>query len=262
MGVLSASALVVAGVAVLSYLQLPDEGDIPRVRMATFVQQQVSTIQPTANDLADLRLDGSNMFAGNACVGPGPLADVRAALELHLSGLPSAVRADMLQKALVEGLSVESAFHNTSVDTVDSGTIFTHYYYVNTRFSAPDTYESCVVVSGIAIEVAENIVGYTEQTTTELHTRPCFCAPFHLYCRSCPFEVATTTRTPVLARHALALSQHRKLRALLLTQAYEQVGGYVEAAAATVFPRDLLRGWNTSVVPLIEGATTDSTSMD
>lgn len=180
------------------------------------------------NNVEALRLDGVDTFADLACVtAHGPVDSARSALLAQLGSVPPDVAAEMVAAAVLPKTSVETARQNASAALAADGVAYAYMYYFNTRYeAATDTYHACAVASGVRLAVAEHVAGYEEEQREQIiGHEPCFCVLNNLFCRSCPVRHVAHLRRPVMARHALTLDDHRRLRRTMILQAWDQVRG-------------------------------------
>jgi hypothetical protein len=213
----------------------------PRDHLVSYVtHQHVAAAVDTPDDLP---LEDMRVFSDVACIRASTFEATRTALATQLRRVPSTVRDELLQAALLPETSIETAHQNSSAAVDASGSAYSYLYYIKTDFDARDGYDTCVLASGVEILVAEQIVAYEDITTVEpMGTRPCECMPLGLWCRSCPVTHEVNTRRPVMRRYTMTMQQHRALHTTLVREAYAQLRGMV--AVETNVPVELLARWS------------------
>lgn len=221
----------------------------PRDHMVSYVRTQVAENPHTLyapTDLEKMPIDKMVTFVDSACAQGSSIQNVREAIRRQLRSLSPVVVDDLLNSALVEGVSLESANHNTSADTGEKATVYTYLYYIKTVYSGGDSqsYSTCVLASGVTMLLAEEIVAYVDRVSHEIiGSRPCNCFPGNIYCRSCPLTEEIHTRHPIFSRHALTWKQQVMLRDYMIQQAYTQVAGMDTSYAPTPTPQ-LIENWH------------------
>ena len=218
----------------------PDE---PVTRMVNFAAHQAARYNHTDHEA--LQLSRYETFVDSACVASASLDGTRAALAKQLGSLPVAVRAEIVDMALSEGASIETTRQNISNDIADTGLVNVFMYYINTIYEG-STYRTCVMASGIRMQLGEIIVDTIEERTEQITGyRPCHCG--YLYCEKCPIVTETRTQRPVYARHTGSIQWHVKLQNLLAGMAARQVAGLSTQSAGVPTeapPQQLIDGWS------------------
>jgi hypothetical protein len=217
----------------------PDE---PVTRMVTFAAHQAARYNQTDHDA--LQLSRYDTFVDSACVASSSLEGAREALTKQLVSLPPDVRVEIVGMALTEGASVETTRQNISNAMSDDALINVFMYYINTVYT-PGLYRTCVMASGIKMQIGEVIVDMVEERSEQITGyRPCHCG--YLYCEKCPIVSETRTQKPVYARHTGNIQWHVKLQNLLAGMASRQVAGLASSPPplATAASPDLVAGWS------------------
>ena len=215
----------------------PDE---PVTRMVNFATHQAARYNQTEHD--ELQLSRYETFVDSACVASASIDGARDSLVKQLGSLPHAVRTEIVDMALTEGASVETTRQNSSNDVSDSAMVNVYMYYINTAYT-PGLYRTCVMASGIRLQLGEIVVDVIEERTEEIKGyRPCHCG--YLYCERCPIITETRTQRPVYARHTGNIQWHVKLQNLLAGMAARQVAGLSSAERPSAAPPELVDGWS------------------
>lgn len=238
-GALFSAVSALIALALLS-TRAPDE---PVTRMVNFAAHQAARYNHTDHEA--LQLSRYETFVDSACVSSASLESARISLAKQLGSLPAAVRAEIVDMALSEGASVETTRQNISNDIADNGLVNVFMYYINTAYEG-STYRTCVMASGIRMQLGEIIVDTIEERTEQITGyRPCHCG--YLYCEKCPIVTETRTQRPVYARHTGSIQWHVKLQNLLAGMAARQVAGLSTQSAAVLNeapPQQLIDGWS------------------
>jgi hypothetical protein len=229
------TALTALGAMLMIGRTVPDE---PVTRMVSFAAHQAARYNQTEHD--ELQLSRYDTFVDSACVASGEMESARESLAKQLGSLPPAVRAEIVDMALTRETSVETTRQNISNDVSDRALIDVFMYYINTVYT-PGLYRTCVMASGIRMQIGEVIVDMIEERTEEIKGyRPCHCG--YVYCERCPIIAETRTQRPVYARHTGSIQWHVKLQNLLAGMAARQVAG-LSGPSQAVAP-ELVEGWS------------------
>jgi len=246
---LAAIAAMAMAVHVLAASRPSDESS-PRTSMASWlVKQQMhppssaqahSAHEPSesAAEHDALSLDAMKEFAAATCIKQsfGTVKQFRSALrsQFMAQNVPSAVAERLVAAAAVEGASVTSSFRDTEHALSEQGRGHTYLAFFSTRFTPASiitsvtsgetelrgAYETCYVVSGVDIEVEEQIVAYQEDTVVELvGVTPCHCGL--VWCEKCPDYRERLLRRPIFRRQALTMRGQEALATRMAAKAVE-----------------------------------------
>lgn len=148
-------------------------------------------------------------------------------MAIQLRALPASIVEEIVESALIEGITQEKAYHNTSFMLANEGTIYYYMCYYNTIFTPPDHYETCILVVKVALSIAEAIVGYHEEVVKQqIGTEPCHCSKalgITFGCHPCPIIEEKMTKRPIFKRNALSMKQQEALNANMIRLAASQV---------------------------------------
>lgn len=229
---------LVALVASIAFRVSKDDRD-PVVRMVSFAAHQAQQHNLTAHD--ELQLTRFVTFVDSACVSGESIVQVRAALLKQLKSLPLGVRDEIVDMALADGISIETARQNMTNDIAEKGTVDVFMYYINTLYEPHQQYRTCVLASGIRMTIGEIIVGTVTEKREEITGyAPCHCG--FVFCEKCPIVSETTVQKPVYARQTGTIDWHTKLQSLLASKAAQQVTGLARVPRG-IEPSDLPDGW-------------------
>ena len=151
---------------------------------------------------------------------------MKKALRMQLRGVPERVREELIENALIEKMSVQNSIQNATVDAETGGQAFAFLAfwsteYIGTSAVAGPAYSTCIMTSGIKLDVAEEIAGYEEsQNKKVVASEPCHCGFFS--CARCPVFKKITNRKPVFKRHKLTLKNHINLHNWMLKSATDK----------------------------------------
>ena len=177
-------------------------------------------------NVSDLPVQGVKDYTSAACVAGAGHEQTREELEAQLQQVPSVVRVQVLDQALPIGQVCPWSVTNTlRVSDSDRFTLSSFYGMWNTTCDAGSNYQSCVLISGSSVHVAEEMVVGVQKNRTLKHlgTRPCDCV-LSIFCKTCPVvEEVEIEALVTRSRDPLTLRQHRELHAMLIGRA-EQLG--------------------------------------
>lgn len=235
-------AVTLAVGIVMAFFGFRTPVETPSSRMVNFAMQQLHRSN-NSTDFQTMLLEKFDTFVKSACVEGHGLESVRAAAARQLTGLPDEVRSEILDMAFHPNVSIEGAHQNMTNSMAQEGRAFFHMYYVNTKFTLPDHYSSCILATGIDLTIGEVVVGEVEEHTTDvLAYEPCRCG--WIACEKCPILREIITKRPVFSRPAGTVGWHRDIQNVLAGMAARQVTGL--SSAGPVEER-LLTAWNLSL---------------
>lgn len=175
--------------------------------------------QANANVIIEnLLIDGMDHYAGVACINSASFSDAKHALARQLLSIPDKVREEIVDSAIIEGSSVFNVIQNSSKPLQTNGKANAYLGWWKTKYTAPSTYETCVLVSGIEFTAAEIIAGYIQKKkTVRVGYQPCKCGI--LSCHQCPIFKEELTEIPIYKRNAFSLGEHDKLHHFMISKA-------------------------------------------
>eukprot|EP01024_Parvocaulis_polyphysoides_P035317 TRINITY_DN31284_c1_g1_i2.p1 TRINITY_DN31284_c1_g1~~TRINITY_DN31284_c1_g1_i2.p1 ORF type:complete len:517 (+),score=86.96 TRINITY_DN31284_c1_g1_i2:96-1646(+) len=187
----------------------------PMIALQEFadLQERRQGLKLDQSQLEKLPVEQMHFFASAACV-HGDFQQVSVALEKQLKSAPKQVREDILDQALIEGVSVQNSRQDAAVDVENQGKAHAYLAFYSTQHIpsalAEPQYSSCVMVAGMEFSVAEELASWEVQTDYKnLGYEDCDCGVFS--CRKCPIIKEITTKRPVFKRHQLTFLDHKKL---------------------------------------------------
>jgi hypothetical protein len=210
------------------------------------------TLERNRNNIAeitDLKTDGYKHYAQSACLVADSFEDATNALEIQLAEIPGNIRERLIKRVLIKGITQSSSLQDSSSEVESSSMLSSndgeqgvrnkaHNYlaYWSTvvhgkggldRGNKEYQYETCVVVAGTEIGVADDLTGYEEEEKMMVSgSRPCGCGI--LYCSGfCPTYEVVTTKKPVFKSYSLSLKNQEDLHRWLLMHAIEAAEGLV-----------------------------------
>ena len=176
---------------------------------------------PELLGIEDLPTEHFHRYAVANCAAAGSLEGARENLRLQLSDIPEPVRERMLQRVLVPGISQKNSIQDATSQLTSDGQAQSYLAFWSTNYNAHSMdrqYETCVIVAGVTIKVAEMVAEYKHETKKVIvGSEPCHCGIF--YCEVCPVMDTQTTMTPVFKRHSLSLKQQNDLHSLMTLHA-------------------------------------------
>lgn len=196
----------------------------PIDKLANFAIVQATRFNQTNHK--DVQLSEYTTFVKSACVSCATRELAQKALRLQISSLPKYIIDEIIDMALPEGASIETARQNMSNTADETGRVSVFMYYINTVYdeSEKNRYKTCVLVSGVWLVIGKVVVGQVTETAEVITgVKPCHCG--YLYCEKCPVISQTVTQRPVYAMQTGTIEWHQGLHRMLANLAAEQVGG-------------------------------------
>lgn len=252
----SAIASVVTFFVAVVMLAQRESSVEPIERLSNFATVQAARFNHTSQE--EMQLSEYVTFVKSACVSSASRQQAQNALRLQLSSLPKDVLVELVEMALPDGASVETARQNMTNTADETGTISVFLYYISTMFdeTAVNKYKTCVLASGVRLRIGEVVVGQVTETKEEVTAfKPCHCG--FMYCEKCPVISQTVTQRPVYARHTGTITWHRNLHSMLARLAAEQVGG-MRAKSTHEIDEHVERGWDARVPHMATDAKEDT----
>jgi hypothetical protein len=194
-------------------------------------RQQSASAQLVAHDLRGIRelpVDELRVYARAACVSGADFASVKHALHQQLRGIPRAMREELVDSALTEGVSTTSSVQDTTSAAAEMGKAVSYIGFWSTRYDAGagpvgPMYSTCVTASGVDIRVGEEVAGWeTSVQNVVVGYDPCRCAMLQLYCRACARTEERTTKRPIFKRHKLTLQNQIELHRWMVKEAVDR----------------------------------------
>ena len=214
-----AGALVMLSMAIV-WFYIPHFKSSAQNDMRSFI-----SFHKTNKDLAeiqDLETDSISSYAQAYCVTLDSADKVRAALRDELDQVPVEVRESVIKRAVVEGATLKSSLDNSAAKFASEGRAYFFKAFWSTAYDrrlTSETYTTCVVVSGVEIEIAEVVAGWHKETKkVQIGVEKCDCG-YILPCSICPVFDIVTTEAPIFKRHSLTLKQQGDLHLWLAKKA-------------------------------------------
>ncbi len=188
----------------------------PMASLLSFSQYQLE--KRGEHQITDIGVENMNYFSGAACVRAENAGSARLALARQLRSLPAAVAEELVEAAIVEGVSVRNSYQNVSLGLAGSNKGYAYLVFYDTVYSPETGYASCVMASTVELQTADTIAGTIEKKeNVVIGYQPCRCGL--LYCEKCPLIQETLTRTPIFKKAILTLKQADELQQYLIDQA-------------------------------------------
>mmetsp|Transcript_24179 Transcript_24179/g.47159 ORF Transcript_24179/g.47159 Transcript_24179/m.47159 type:complete len:467 (+) Transcript_24179:87-1487(+) len=180
----------------------------PKRSLMDFIHaENTKYVTGPASNLGDLPLDFYRTYEGATCVESDSWESLRDAARQQLSRLPPEVVEEVLQSALIEGVSVMSSLSDSVVSPDEAWKAHTFKAWYRTDAASLST---CILVSGVQILLQAEVAEWEVTTHYEVvGMLPCHCGLFS--CSECPEFRERTRRVPVFKRHKLSLAQHEAL---------------------------------------------------
>lgn len=181
-------------------------------------------------DIGDLTVDGMQLYAQATCVQASTAEEVRFALRRQLKSIPEEAREDIISSAVIDGQSTSNSMQNTSAGIAKSGLAFSYLAYWSTAYTPSAvltaTYSSCVMATGVEIEVGEEVAEWrTTRDKILVANEPCHCG--RVWCEHCPVFETRESRTPIFKRHKLSLRNQADLHRWMVRQAVDRVSSLI-----------------------------------
>ena len=253
------SALVsfAAFIAAVCMLAQREQRIEPIERLTNFASVQAARFNQTSHE--EMQLSEYTTFVKSACVSCATRKLAQNALRLQLSSLPDDVLTEIVEMALPEEASVETARQNMSNTADETGRVSVFLYYINTLYdeSVHNKYKTCVLASGVRLLIGKVVAGHVTETREEVTAfKPCHCGL--VYCEKCPVISQTVTQRPVYAQQTGTITWHRNLHSMLARLAAEQVGG-MRSTHQPALDSHVEKGWDAHK-PLIAADMKEATA--
>ena len=173
-----ACLLLLGGVS-LFYINKSATLSSPKNDLKAFVLYEKAKSMDSLETIEELETEVFNAFARSACVKAETFNATRDALFSGLRGIPDNVRDDVVEMAVKEGVTQVSSLQDSKADIVDKGKAFSFMAFWSTSYDPKKkhhTYETCVMVTGVALTVAETVAEWTlKQEKYQIGVQPCYC---------------------------------------------------------------------------------------
>ena len=182
--------------------------------LTSFVAHERASTSMDVPTIADFPTDAFRRYAVAMCSSARSYEAARKNLNLQLSVVPEEVASKILDLVLVEGISQKNSIQDATSELGSDGQAQSYMAFWSTTFSPKSNdkkYETCFVLAGMAIKVADIVAGYKEETKeVVIGSEPCKCG-YITACEMCPVLTKVTSKTPVFKRHSLSLKQQDEL---------------------------------------------------
>lgn len=183
-------------------------------------------------NITDLELDSVILFRKYTCLEGSNITELRETLVSQLSEVPNKVSRKLSKLALPGNMTLKTAGREGGTDINGNGRAYFTVYDIATRYR-PGFYSTCVLVSGVELEVADSIIGWQNESYTDIiGHEPCHCG--WLRCETCPIFRTRFVSTPIIKKYALSLASHNDIFNFISNAAVE----LVPIASPTVAPMD------------------------
>lgn len=187
--------------------------------LSSFVAHERSITKMDSPSVEDFPTDSFRRYAVAMCYTADSFESAQKNLALQLSVVPEEISSKLLNLILVEGISQKNSIQDatTALDSDGQAQSYMAFWSTshNPKKSLDDDnlklYETCFLLAGISIKVADTLAGYNEETKEVIiGSRPCNCG--YIYpCEACPILSKVTTKTPIFKPHSLTLKQQDEL---------------------------------------------------
>lgn len=138
---------------------------LPDLTLATFVRQGQAMISQEEEDILNLApIEKFSLFAKATCQSASRLDILIGKLKGGLNGVPESVREKILEKTPPGVIEYMNSDSNTAFDVTGSVNTASVYYSIyHTKKLNNKEYRSCVLVSGMNVKIAEQIIAWEEE---------------------------------------------------------------------------------------------------
>jgi len=204
--------------ASVSTLGLWYTDDLSLTNLKSFAK--FTTLYATVENVTDLPVQGILDYTSAICVASTGYNKTRSELNAQLAQIPDIIRSQILDQAIP--LNCSTNIHNSMrVSDSDNMQLRSFFGLWNTSCDDDYNYQTCVLISGSSVHIAEEMVVGVQKNRTLKHlgTRSCECI-FSIFCKTCPIVEEIEIEAIVLrSRDPLTLRQHRELHAMLIDRA-------------------------------------------
>jgi len=193
-----------------------------------------TTIYAPVENVTDLPVQGVRDYTSAVCISSTGYNKTREELDAQLGQIPVMIRAQILDQAIPLNCSarVQNSMRASDSDKMQLSSFFGLW---NTTCDDENNYQTCVLISGSAVHIAEEMVVGVQKNRTLKHlgTRPCECI-FNIFCKTCPIIEEVEIEALVLrSRDPLTLRQHRELHTMLIDRAVRLGAALIETSKAS-----------------------------
>lgn len=223
----SSSALLLPAVALLGggvlarFLCTGPPPPSPTDDLREFVRFEKAHNVVDLQQIDDLNTEAFRTYARSTCVSAPTYEKALRSLDVGLYGVPDNVRQALLAMAIQPEVTQKNSIQDSNSDFVDSGKADAFMAFWSTVYdenAEEDAYKTCVMVTGVALTVAETIAEWTTKTEkVRIGSEPCQCG--YVYCEECPVFDVREVKWPVFERRSLSLRKQEELRRWMVDQA-------------------------------------------
>lgn len=212
----------------------------PKSDLQTFVVSTKSDLSGEFSSIEDIKTESYRGYAAAYCLEGTTLERARDALRVGLRDVPEAVRNDIAERALQEGITAKNTWRDSSADLVNTNKAHSYMAFYSTTFEpgrsiGKDVYKTCVMVAGVTFIVAEQIVDYEEkEEDVQIGTRVECKGWFIAECYKVPVLGKRKSKIPILRRNALSLKEQKDLHNWMVHQAIDSAGNLIGAGLSTL----------------------------
>ncbi|CAB9506870.1 expressed unknown protein [Seminavis robusta] len=195
----------------------------PKEDLREFVTFEKAHNVVDLKQIEDLNTEAFRTYARSTCVDAATFEQAHEALSMGLYGVPDSVRNDVVRMAIIEGVTQKNSVQDSNSDFVSQGKAEAYMAFWSTVFNPHDkqqAYKTCVMVTGVALTVAETIAEWTtKEERYQIGIEPCHCG--YLYCEECPVFDTRQVQWPIFERRSLSLQKQEELRRWMVDRAIQ-----------------------------------------
>lgn len=218
----------------------------PRLELVNYISTQMIVYDYDPSFVyEDIIIDDMQRHTGTTCltITGYDLAKKNVFKNLNTT-LPSQIAQDVTDMAIMERTSTSNTYSNTITSSKESQ-LTTYFVFYHTNFHPPETYDTCIIVGVIQMNMADYIIGYEETISTRIvgyEKVNCFL----LFCSERAITERVTHKKPILKKHAFTTSQHKYLQHSLLSDVATLLGIKYNSTLERIAP--VSQDWNISKI--------------
>jgi len=154
----------------------------PKNDLKAFVMYERAKGTNGVEHIEELETEHFSAFARSACVQAETANATKNALRSALRG----ERKAFFEMAVKEGITQMSSLQDSKADFVERGKAYSFMAFWSTAYNPKNkhqTYESCVMVTGVVLTVAETVAEWTmKEEKYQVGVQPCYCGKYAFHC--------------------------------------------------------------------------------